>query len=123
MLTAIVPLGLVACSSGPAAEDAAEAKPPATETKSETSEPEVADPKPVDVEPADPDPRGQKPVDPEPVTPEPANSDGGDNSKPEGMDTPIVKEPRPAKKYGAPPRPRPKYGGPPKPWPKPKPKN
>ena len=120
MLTAIVPLGLVACSSGPVTEDAAEAKAPVAETKSETPEPEVADPKPVDVESADPDPSGQKPVKPEPVKPEPepANSDGGDNSKPEGTDTPIVKDPRPAKKYGAPPRPRPKYGGPPKPRPK-----
>ena len=131
VLTAMVPLGLAACYGGPVTEGAGEAAPPASETKPDAKPPEVKaepevkpepqdptvpTPEPVEPDSADPDPSGH-----DPETPDPVDTAGGDNSKPEGTDTPIVEDIRPAKKYGAPPRPKPKYGGPPRPKPKPTP--
>lgn len=130
VLTAMVPLGLAACSGtppSPGAADAGAAAPTNEEpAKDPTAPPESSELDSAEPEP-DPDPSGADPAPPpeppvdEPAPPEPPTP-SGDNTRPDGTDTPIVETPRPAKKYGAPPRPRPKYGGPPRPEPPVKPK-
>ncbi len=133
----MMPLGLAACygvpqTPGPA--DNAVAPPTASDpTKGEGVEPGSAAPDPTGHEPAPPDVQPEAPP-PAPEAPDmPDDPEAGDNTKPEGTQTPIVPDPRPAKKYGAPPRPdvdrpepppeppRPatKYGAPPRPRPAP----
>ena len=143
VLTAMVPLGLAACYGTPPTPEGADAggaapaeeepakdptTPPEPELDSAEPDPSGHDPEPPPEQPVDTAP----PQDPQPETPEPEPEPeppkpeppkpSGDNTKPEGTDTPIVEKPRPAKKYGAPPRPSTKYGGPPRPKPPGKPK-
>ncbi len=137
VLTAMMPLGLAACYGVPQTPGAADAgQPPADPTKGEPVEVDSAIPDPSGHDPAEPDkPEPDKP-DPDPPqdSAPPADVEAGDNTKPDGTETPIVPDTRPARKYGAPPRPdgpevdkptpprkqKTKYGGPPRP-PQPKP--
>gem|GEM_PF-5422542 len=121
VLTAMVPLGLAACYGVPPTPEPDDAgKSPPSQKDPTTPE------KPVEVDSGIPDPSGHDPADPpkpepepEPPTPDPVedsgDTPGGDSSKPDGTDTPIRPDVRPAKKYGAPPRPSTKYGAPPRP--------
>lgn len=116
VLTAMVPLGLVACQGSSSPPSPQDAKAPSTQqdrpspAKLDLGAQAAEPPVPGDAAP---------PTDPKPdpkLEPEPSEETGnGENTKPDGTQTPIVVEPRPARKYGAPPRPATKYGGPPKP--------
>ncbi|MBV1858962.1 MAG: hypothetical protein KUG77_11170 [Nannocystaceae bacterium] len=137
VLTAMMPLGLAACYGVPQTPGAADAG----KTPASGGDPTQAEP--VELDSAIPDPSGHDPGPPDPEPdPEPSqdsapvdDADAGDSTKPDGTDTPIVPDTRPARKYGAPPRPdvdkpqppkpprrKTKYGAPPRPLvPKPAP--
>lgn len=128
----MMPLGLAACYGVPQTPGAADAGAAPNDAKVEPME-DSAIPDPTGHDPAEPDTKPDtKPDAPGPPQDSagPDAAEGGDNTKPEGTDTPVVPDTRPARKYGAPPRPdvepakpideerrrRPtKYGAPPKP--------
>jgi len=138
----MMPLGLAACYGVPQTPGAADAgSAPNDPTKGEPVELDSAIPDPSGHDPAEPPepPDTPEPDEPEPDAPQdtapPVDVEAGDNTKPDGTQTPIVPDTRPARKYGAPPRPeapdvdipkpprkqKTKYGAPPRPT-KPKPK-
>ncbi|MGH1341313.1 MAG: hypothetical protein ACRBN8_07170 [Nannocystales bacterium] len=150
VLTAMMPLGLAACYGVPQTPGAADfGATPSDPTKGEPVELDSAIPDPSGHDPGEPEPEPDKP-EPEPNKPEPepeaqdsapSEAEGGENTDPDGTQTPIVPDTRPARKYGAPPRPdnpgiekppaptppprkhKTKYGAPPRPAkPKPAPK-
>lgn len=134
----MMPLGLAACYGVPQTPGAADTgAPPNDPTKGEAVEVDSAIADPSGHDPAEPDVKPDRPEPPQDSA-DPDGEEGGDNTKPDGTDTPVVPDTRPARKYGAPPRPGPgldkptliekdrprqktKYGAPPRPDRPPKP--